>query len=112
MKILEISEQYFGANGILVPSENHSASFWAFIKNIIFVVTAGPLFCAASGAYIYYNPDQFENSTKAFTGICTSVMVAGQYSTLKLNEERIKELIEMFRETVDEGFLNFLSLSF
>lgn len=105
MRILKVSEYYFGLNGILVLSTGRSASIKAFFRNAFAVLFMGPFVCGLSAAYIYLNPDEAEKCVKSFSIICGAFLVAGKSFTLKLNGKKLKSLIEIFQETVDKGLL-------
>lgn len=102
-KILELSEYYLEVIGILVPNENRSMKIKAFIKNVVAVVILIPVFSVMAGNYIIKHFDEYQNCLVTFAAICAAILTTGKLLSLKTNESHIKELIELFRETVDDG---------
>lgn len=111
MRILGLSEFYFGVSGILVLNDNRLAEIRGFIKNILVFVLAGPCFVGSAGTYIYYHPDEFEHCLTSIALVCAGVLITGIYCCLKFNEKQLKKLIEQFQKTVDEGLFNFIKSS-
>lgn len=103
MKILAFNEWYFVLTGIL--KLNQQSSLLIFIKNVYFIFLLGPGMCWMAGAYIYYHLNNFTKIIVAAMVLVNGDMACGKYVFLRLNQERIKNLMQDLQEIVDKGAL-------
>lgn len=103
MKVLQATKRVFTEIGILLPDAKRSTYIKGLIKSILIISVMGPLLVAVSAPYIYFNLKEFEKSIDAF-GISFGIsMAAIKYFCLRINKERIIDLLEDFDNSVEKG---------
>lgn len=106
MKILETSEYYFEFLGVSVVNRGRRLdSIKSCIKSFYYVSLMTVLF-VTSAIYIYYNHDQIVKCMTAIMTVCATLSITGQFLFLKLNDDRIKELLWKYRVMVNEGLFS------
>lgn len=108
MKILQASEQYFVATGLITPDSKCSTLIKAFLINFCCLFFMGPFLCGASSAYVYYNIDNIGESANAIMIVVGSFMCFNKYLCLRLYTESLKKLMKSFQEFVDQGPRHFI----
>lgn len=103
MEVLKSSEYYLKITGILPVNNKQPSTIIAFALNALYMVVLSAL-CYMTAAFVYYHSDDIIASANAIMIFCGTFMVAAIYFFLRINRENLKELIKIFRRTVDKGW--------
>lgn len=102
MEVLKSSEYYLKVTGLLPANCKPSSVAIAFALNALYIVILSAL-CYMTAVFVYYHSDDIIASANAIMIFCGTFMVAAIYFFLRINRENLKELIRIFRRTVDKG---------